>query len=222
MSYESGVIIAPLRKSKEEIIMSVTLKVEKRATRPRSLRNELRRAGKVPAIVYGYKVENTPVSIEEKELSKIIREHGANVVLSFDIDGQKVNALISEPQFDTFNRALKHVELIAVDMNEEVEVEADIQLVGEEIIAKSGAELAQALYALKVSATPDKLPEFITVDVSKLKIGDSITVADLPVSEDYKIVTDPEEHILAIQEKQELQEDDEEAASETVEEAPAE
>lgn len=193
--------------------MSVTIKVEKRATRPRSLRNELRRAGKVPAIVYGYQVENTPVSVEEKELSKIIREHGANVVLDFTLDGKKVNALISEPQFDTFSRAWKHVELIAVDMSEEIEVEAELQLIGEEAIIKSGAELAQALYSVKVSATPDKLPEFVPVDVTNLKIGDALTVADLPKSSDYKIVTDPEEHILSIQEKQVLEEETDEEAT---------
>ncbi|WP_071131686.1 50S ribosomal protein L25/general stress protein Ctc [Enterococcus timonensis] len=197
--------------------MSEALKVEKRETRPRSLRNELRKAGKIPAIVYGYQVENTPVAIEEKELSRILRENGANVVLSFDLNGKPVNALLSEPQFDTFNRAIKHVELIAVNMKEEVEVDAELQLVGEEAVLKTGAEIGQVLYSVKVSATPDKLPEFVTVDISELRIGDSLTVADLPKFADFKVVTDPEEHILSVVEKQEVPEEDEEEATVVVE-----
>lgn len=196
--------------------MSVSLKVEKRATRPRSLKNELRHAGKVPAIVYGYQVENTPVTIEEAEIAKIVREHGANVVVSFDLDGKSVHALISEPQFDTFNRSSwKHVELIAVNMDKKVIVDADIQLIGEDAIIRSGAELSQALYSLKVEATPDKLPEFVTIDITDLKIGDAITVADVKHSNDFTIVNDKEEHILSILEKQDVLEETTEATEAT-------
>lgn len=199
--------------------MSVSLKVEKRATRPRSLRNELRHAGKIPAIVYGYQVENTPVAIDEREIAKIIRENGANTVLSFDLNGKAVNALLGAIQANTFSKKWEHVELIAVNMNEVVEVEAELQIQGEEAIVKAGGELAQALYSVKVSATPDKLPEFIPVNIAELKIGDSLTVADLPASADYTYVTPAEEHILSIFEKQEAPEEEETAEPA---EAPAE
>ena len=54
--------------------MAVSLKVEERATRPRSIRNKLRHEGKVPAVVNGYKIESTPISIDEREFSKLLRE----------------------------------------------------------------------------------------------------------------------------------------------------
>lgn len=69
--------------------MSVSLEVSKREVRPRSLRNKLRHEGKVPAVVYGYKVESTPISFDGLTLSKLLREHGANTVITMDIDGQK-------------------------------------------------------------------------------------------------------------------------------------
>ena len=98
-------------------------------------------------------------------------------------------------------------------MSEETEVEADIVLVGEAPGVKLGGALTQNLYSVIVSATPDKLPEKIEVDISELSIGQSITVADLEITADFTIVTDGAEQICAISEAR--------AAEETVEEAPA-
>lgn len=196
--------------------MSQNLVVKERATRPRSLRKKLRLEGKVPAILYGYEVEATPIYVDDAELSKIVRENGQNVVLTFELNGQKINALIGEAQFDTFSRHLKHIELISVDMSEETEVEAEIVLKGEAAGVKAGGEIAQSLYSLRVSATPDKLPEFVEIDVAPLAIGDSVLVKDLPDFADFRVMNDPEEHILSVQEKQDLptEEVGEEAAEE--------
>ena len=191
--------------------MSVSLAVEKREVRPRSLRNKLRHEGKVPAIINGYQVESTPVAVSAAELEKILRDHGANTVITMDVDGKKVNTLIKETQADTFTRTLTHVEFLSVNMSEETEVEAEILLVGESVGAKSGGVVAQNLYSVVVSATPDKLPERIEVDITDLAIGDALTVADLPKVDDYSIVTDGEEQIVAIMEPQAEEVADEEA-----------
>ena len=194
--------------------MSVSLAVEKREVRPRSLRNKLRHEGKVPAIINGYQVESTPVAVSAAELEKILRDHGANTVITMDVDGKKVNTLIKETQADTFTRNLTHVEFLSVNMSEETEVEAEILLVGESVGAKSGGVVAQNLYSVVVSATPDKLPERIEVDITDLAIGDALTVADLPKVDDYTIVTDGEEQIVAIMEPQAEEAADEEAGEE--------
>lgn len=191
--------------------MSVSLAVEKREVRPRSLRNKLRHEGKVPAIINGYQVESTPVAVSAAELEKILRDHGANTVITMAVDGKKVNTLIKETQADTFTRNLTHVEFLSVNMSEETEVEAEILLVGESVGAKSGGVVAQNLYSVVVSATPDKLPERIEVDITDLAIGDALTVADLPKVDDYTIVTDGEEQIVAIMEPQAEEVADEEA-----------
>lgn len=197
--------------------MSVSLEVTKREVRPRSLRNKLRHEGKVPAIVNGYKVESTPIAVNAAELEKILRENGLNTVITISLEGKKVNTLIKEYQSDTFTRNLTHVEFLSVDMNEETEVEAEVTLIGESAGVKAGGVLAQNLYTVVVSATPDKLPERVEIDVTSLEIGDSLTVADLPKNDEYTIVTDPEEQIVAVTEPQEISEDEE--AGEAVEPA---
>ncbi|MBO0470563.1 50S ribosomal protein L25/general stress protein Ctc [Enterococcus sp. DIV0242_7C1] len=197
--------------------MSVSLEVKERAVRPRSLRNQLRHSGQVPAVVYGYEIESTPISVEEKELTKILRDNGVNAVITMTVGGKKINTLMYKAQLDTFTGQMKHVEFLAVNMKEATEVEAEIVLVGESAGVKSGGVLAQNLYNVLVSATPDKLPERVEVDITDLAIGDAITVADLPKNNDYDIITEAEEQIAAVVEAQAAEEEaPEEAAEPTV------
>ena len=199
--------------------MAVALEVEKRAVRPRSIRNKLRHEGRIPAIVNGYQIESTPISVNAQELDRVLRENGLNSVITMNIDGKKVNTLVQDYSADTFTQDLIHVEFLSVNMTEEQEVEAEINLIGEASGVKAGGVLTQTLYSANVSATPDKLPENIEVDISNLEIGDSINISDIPVAKDYTIVNDPEEQIASINEpevEEEPEEETEEAEPEVI------
>lgn len=178
--------------------MSVSLNVSKREMRPRSLRNKLRHEGKVPAIVYGYNIESTPISIDRQLFSKLLHENGTNIVITINIEGNKVNTLVHKVQTNTFTNNFEHVEFLSVNMTKETEVETEIVLMGKAAGVKSGGILTQNLYTVIVSAIPDKLPEHIEMDITDLNLGDSITVADLPKNKDYKIVTEDTEQIAVI------------------------
>lgn len=180
--------------------MAVSLEIVKRAVRPRSIRNKLRHEGKVLAVVNGYQVESTPISVDAKELDKILRENGLNTVITMTIDGKKVNTLVQNYSADTFTQHLTHVEFLSVNMKEETEVEAEVILVGESAGVKAGGVLTQNLYNVTVSATPDKLPESIEVDVAALEIGDAVSVSDIPENPDYKILNEADEQIASVNE----------------------
>lgn len=192
--------------------MSVSLEVSKREVRPRSLRNKLRHEGKIPAVVNGYQIESTPISLDNAVMEKVLRQHGLNTVLTMEIDGKKVNTLIHKYTTDTFTSKLTHIEFLSVNMNEVTEVEAEVVLVGEAAGVRAGGVLTQTLYAVTVAATPDKLPENVEVDVTDLEIGQSLSVADIKVVGDYEIVTDAEEQVVTIAEAQVEEETTTEAA----------
>lgn len=193
--------------------MSVSLEVRKRALRPRANRNKLRHEGQIPGIINGYQIESTPISVATSAFKRILKDEGLNAVVRVSIEGKEYNTLIHQITTETFTKEINHIELLSVNMSEETEVEAEIVLVGEAPGVKLGGALTQNLYSVIVSATPDKLPEKIEVDISKLSIGQSITVADLETTADFTIVTDGVEQICAISEAR--------ASEETVEEAPA-
>ncbi|WP_214811991.1 50S ribosomal protein L25/general stress protein Ctc [Exiguobacterium sp. s127] len=205
--------------------MSVTLKVEEREVRPRSLRKQLRHEGKALGVVYGYKVESTPIAFDEKALIKVVREHGENALVALQIGGKKVNTLINKLDMDIFTPTIKHVEFIAVKMDEETEVETDIVLVGEAAGAKLGGYLSQTLFKVTVAATPDKLPERVEVDVTNLNLGDSLSVSDLPEEKEYRIVTEGDIQVVAVVEstlEADLEEADAEESAEATEEVSIE
>lgn len=193
--------------------MSVSLEVSKRALRPRANRNKLRHEGQIPGIINGYQIESTPISVATSAFKRILKDEGLNAVVRVSIEGKEYNTLIHQITTETFTKEINHIELLSVNMSEETEVEAEIVLVGEAPGVKLGGALTQNLYSVIVSATPDKLPEKIEVDISKLSIGQSITVADLETTADFTIVTDGVEQICAISEAR--------ASEERVEEAPA-
>ena len=192
--------------------MSVVLKAEKRAVRPRSIRTKLSAEGRVPSAVHGNKMENISFSVDAHELDKAIRENGLNAVYTLDLDGKKISTLLQDYQLDTFSREWIHAQFLAVDMNEEVEVEAELVLVGTSKGVKAGGVLEQNIYTVMVSATPDKLPERVEVDITEMAIGDSMVIGDLPKQDGFTIVTDAEEQICAVTELVAVEEDDEAAS----------
>ncbi|AIM25324.1 50S ribosomal protein L25/general stress protein Ctc [Melissococcus plutonius] len=180
--------------------MSVSLAVKERAVRPRSIRNQLRRKGKVPAIVYGHEIKSIPIFFDEKELLYILHNNGSNVVITMTINNKKINTLLTNTQLDTFNKQMRHAEFLSVNMNEATEVETDVVLTGEASGVKAGGILTQNLYTILVSTTPEQLPENIEVDISNLGIGEAITVGDLPKNPTYELVTSPDEQIASVAE----------------------
>ncbi|MDR2278257.1 MAG: 50S ribosomal protein L25/general stress protein Ctc [Vagococcus sp.] len=192
--------------------MSVVLKAEKRAVRPRSIRTKLRAEGRVPSAVHGNKMENISFSVDAHELDKAIRENGLNAVYTLDLDDKKISTLLQDYQLDTFSREWIHAQFLAVDMNEEVEVEAELVLIGTSKGVKASGVLEQNIYTVMVSATPDKLPERVEVDITEMAIGDSMVIGDLPKQDGFTIVTDAEEQICAVTELVAVEEDDEAAS----------
>ncbi|WP_163655597.1 50S ribosomal protein L25/general stress protein Ctc [Listeria sp. PSOL-1] len=178
--------------------MATALEVQKRDTEKHSYTSKIREEGRIPAIVYGYKASNIPVSIDALELIKAVRDHGRNEVFTINVDGSKLNVLLHEYQIDPLKDELIHVDLLAVNMTEEVEAEVPVTLTGESKGVKEGGVLQQVLYELTVSATPNKLPETIEVDITEIGVGDSLAVKDISAVNNYKVVTEGESIVATV------------------------
>ena len=178
--------------------MSNVLEAESRTGTNKSALKQLRDNGKIPAVVYGFEVDNTPISVDARDFTKTIREVGRNGVISLNVKGNKQNVVLQDYQEDIIRREIIHIDFLAVDMTAEIEAEVRIELVGEPIGVKSGGVLQQPLFELTVLAKPDDIPESIKIDISTLDIGDTFTVADLKTNDAYKIVDEPEETIATV------------------------
>ncbi|MBC2079461.1 50S ribosomal protein L25/general stress protein Ctc [Listeria booriae] len=178
--------------------MATTLEVQKRETKPHSNITSIRNAGRIPGVIYGYKADNVSVSVDSLTFIKAVRDNGRNSVFSVSIDGAKLNVLLHDYQVDPLKGDIEHIDLLAVNMSEEVEANVSVNLVGESKGVKLGGVLQQVLYEITVTATPDKLPETIDLDITDLDVGDTIAVSDIPKNGDYEVITDMEEVIATV------------------------
>ncbi|MFD2761404.1 50S ribosomal protein L25/general stress protein Ctc [Lentibacillus juripiscarius] len=177
--------------------MAVTLKAEKREDLNKSVTKQIRESGYVPSVVYGKDKESKTISVNSIELVKTVRDEGINAIMSLDIEGeQPVNVMLYDYQKDPLRDELLHADFYMVNMAEEMDVEVPLHLEGEAQGAKDGGVLQQPLYQLQVRSKPADIPEAITVDVTKLEIGDTITVADLPEAAEYEFL-DTEDTTIA-------------------------
>lgn len=197
--------------------MAVKLKAKLREDLTRSATRELRKNGQVPAVVYGKDKDAKTVSIDNMELLRTVRDEGRNAIISLDVEGDSpVDVMLHEYQMDPIRNELLHVDFYMIDLTEALDVEVSVRLEGEAEGTREGGILQQPLYELQVRAIPSAIPEEIVVDVTELQIGDTITVADLPVSDDYEYL-DEEDTPVAVVLPPEVEEDTEDTADVSVE-----
>lgn len=197
--------------------MSSVLKATKRDGFKKSDLTELRSAGKLPAVVYGYKVENTSISVDEIDLVKTIREVGRNGIIELEIEGKTQNVVLSDYQSDFLKDEIIHADFLSVNMSSELDVDVSVTLTGEAAGTKEGGVVQTTLHELSVTAKPNDIPETIEVDVSSLEIGDAVSVGD--IRDSYQVTINHEDDeaiasVLAPRVEEEPEASDEEAESE--------
>jgi len=161
---------------------------------------QLRRAGKLPAIVYGKRMEPTPITLDMRDASRALTKVSSSHLVTLDIEGTPVQALVRQRQRDSLKDTLIHVDFLAVSMTEKLKARVQIDLQGESQAVKLNlGVLVTGVEQIEVECLPGDLPETIVVDVTNLKeVGDSITVKDLPVGPKVEVLTDLEEMVALI------------------------
>ncbi|MGD2027447.1 MAG: 50S ribosomal protein L25, partial [Anaerolineales bacterium] len=140
----------------------------------------LRREGKLPAIIYGKEMEPLPIVLDLRETTKILRGVSRATILSIDVNGEEITALVRERQRGVLSGEYEHIDFLAISMTETVRTQVNVFVEGTSPAEEEyGAIIMTGADSVEVEALPSDLPESLTVDVSSLtNIGDTITVAD--------------------------------------------
>lgn len=178
--------------------MSTVLQAKERKEFRHSALKAIRKNGNIPAIIYGAKVDNKPVSISSADLTKTIRQVGRNGVISLDIDGSKQDVVLTDYQEDSFKKEIIHVDFLAVDKSSKINVDVRLVLIGDAAGVKDGGVLQQPLHQLAVTSTPDQIPQQIEVDVANLQVGETLTIADILYQGTFTINHENDEVIASI------------------------
>jgi len=158
---------------------SITIKGSKRESVGKVATKALRNADKVPCVLYG---SENPLhfSANELDFSKLVYTPNAHTVV-LDIDGdQKINAILQDIQFHPVSDKILHVDFYQLSDDKEVSMDIPVQIEGSSPgVMLEGGVLVISKRKLKVKALPKNLPDFINVDISKLKLGNKISTVDL-------------------------------------------
>jgi large subunit ribosomal protein L25 len=163
---------------------------------------QLRRGGKVPAIVYG-NLENTQIQCDENVLMKAYVQAGESTLVELDIGGKKVPALFHTVEFDPVSDRLSHVDFLAVDMKKELEAPVSIRFEDEAPAVKDfNATIVTVLDTVTVRCLPSNLPHDLPLSLASLaEVGASLKVSDLKVPEGVTILEDAESVLVVAQEQ---------------------
>lgn len=170
--------------------MSLVLQAKKRDAAHRSTLTQLRKEGQLAAVIYGYQTKSTPISLNYKAAVKAVQQNGYTGVFDVEIEGEKINVILADVQRCTLKDELKHVDLLAINMSEQLEVEVPVTVVGQAIGVREGGVLTQPNHTLKIKVKPTSIPDFIEVDVTKLAIGDTLSVVDVRDSIPFEVLQD--------------------------------
>lgn len=180
------------------VIGEYTLDVKPRDTKVSV--SEIKRAGSVPAVVYGKETESIAVQTDAKELKKLYNDAGESSLVQLKLDDTERLILFKEPQYDPVTSEMIHMDLYQIKLGEKIKAEVQLVFTGESVaIEQEGGILITNKDKVEIESLPRDLPKEIIVDISVLeKIEDSLSIKDLKVPEGVEILDDSEDSVVVV------------------------
>ena len=178
----------------------VKLQVQERDSRGSAESRRLRKQGLIPGVLYGRGKTPHPISIEERELRRVLTGgQGLHAILDVTLAGQKTThpSILKEYQQHPVKGGIIHIDLQEVRLDQPIQTAVVVTLVGEAAGTKEGGVLSQVVNEVNVEALPLEVPQHIEVDVSGLHIGESLRLSDIEAPAGVTFLDDPEETVLA-------------------------
>jgi len=183
-----------------------TLEAQPRAAGDKNDARRVRRSGKIPAVLYGADKESRSVSVDPRQVSRILHsQSGHNTIFDLTLDGERTKAMIVDWQYEPIRGALLHIDLKRIAMHEKLHVKVPIVLKGEAAgVKQQGGILEQIAREVEVECLPEDIPASIEADVSHLVFGKVMRIGDLKHIDKVKFLSDPNQpvaHIISVKEE---------------------
>jgi large subunit ribosomal protein L25 len=180
----------------ERPVLSV---VERKETGKNPLKS-MRSEGFVPGVIYGHNKENRNVGIDKRELDRVLTKYGVGTSVELNVGDGLKPAIIKDIHRHITKQHVLHIDLQELDYNEKVRVKIPVHLLNKQAVESSVSVVQQQVVELEIQSFPQYLPQSIDVDVSNMKFGEPIKIAQLTVykDENVQVLHDPEEIVALI------------------------
>ena len=205
---------------------NVILEANERKNTNKQTRNSLRNQGRVLGTFYSKRVKPISIDVSRQSIHPLVFTSKTNLISLNLKDHDKYECVIKNVQFDPVSDKVIHFDLMGVTRGEKIQLEIPLQLIGNAIGIKDGGILQQSLYKIDVECLPKNIPQYLDIEISDLALGDSIHVSDLSY-DNITILSVPEsivvsvnhprvEEEVAVEEGEEITEEEESAEPEVI------
>ncbi len=150
---------------------------------------EVRRNGRIPAVLYGAE-DPIHFSVTEKGVKQLIYTPDFKLA-ELQVDGKTIKAIVKEVQYHPVTDEIVHIDFLQLVDGRKIKVEVPIRFKGNSPGVRAGGKLQQAVRRVKIKTTPDKLIDSVMLDISDLELGQSIRIRDIEPSDGIEIINSP-------------------------------
>jgi large subunit ribosomal protein L25 len=174
----------------------------------------MRHSGLLPAVIYGSEKEAVSIQVDTHVFEQILHHHASeSLLIEIELEGEgDMSVLVKDVQHHPVSGDLLHVDLLRVDANKAIHVDIQIELVGEAAGVKAGGSIDHVMHSIGVECLPGEMVEAFEVDVSDMEIGNSLSVADLKLGSQFKLLVDEEAIVASVSGPQAEEEEEEDEA----------
>ena len=181
--------------------MPTVITAQQRTPGGKNVNRRIRKAGRIPAVIYGPGKQPVAISVDPHDVSAILHsETGRNTIISVSVDGgEQSSAMVKDYQLDPVQGKLIHTDFLEIAMDRLLNLTVNVEVVGEaEGVKLDGGIMDIVTREIEVECLPADIPESIKVDVSRLKINDYIRVKNIEADPKVRILSDPEIVLVTI------------------------
>jgi large subunit ribosomal protein L25 len=169
--------------------MAEVLNVKPRKSRGKREARRMRRSGAIPAILYGHGEANQSLAVGADEMALVVRRGGRVVDLKGAVNEK---ALVRDLQWDIYGTHVLHVDFARVSEHERIEVKVAVELRGQAVGVKDGGVVEHFVHEIQIECEALSIPDKLDLNINDLKVGDSLTAADVPLPAGVTLISDPE------------------------------
>lgn len=198
------------------MVEQVTIAAAHRDKTGTNVARRLRRAGRMPAVLYGAGVGSRPVDVEVHDVDRALRTSaGKNVLIRLRLDGEEHLTIPRGIQRHPVRGDLLHVDFVVLDPSQRVRVEVPVQLEGVDDVEFPGV-VSQIEHAIPIAVPPMEIPESFTLRVGDMTVGDVLRVADIDLPQEAELDIEPDRTVVTVTAPTTLEVEEEEAVPEAL------
>ena len=176
----------------------VVLAARSRKETGSAVARRLRRAGRIPVVLYGKTGKSVPLEIDELEFVNGTKGITESTIIRVEVEGRSHDVFVKDAQRNILDGKILHIDFYEVESDQVIHAKIQLVIKGNPVGVREGGLLELPRHEIEVACLPAKLPERLFVDISALRIGQSVHVRDVPIGDGVRLITHSDDVVALV------------------------